>query len=91
MSNYGRGFGLVIGFIELLQIVTTRNYSAICNSQTLKFTTALTTTRNSSEFAVSSPVVAWWRKWTMSSASVLTSLPASDYLTSHSLLQLSCL
>jgi hypothetical protein len=36
------GCGLVIGFIEHLQIVTTRNYSAIANSHTLQFTTART-------------------------------------------------
>jgi hypothetical protein len=47
---------LVIGFIELLQIVTTSNYSAIANSHTQQFTTART---KSSQFAVSSPVVVW--------------------------------
>jgi hypothetical protein len=35
------GFGLVIGFIEHLQIVITSNYSAIANSHTLQFITAL--------------------------------------------------
>jgi hypothetical protein len=35
-------FRLVIGFIGLLQIVTTINYSAIANSHTLQFTTART-------------------------------------------------
>jgi hypothetical protein len=33
------GFGLVIGFIDYLQIVTTSNFSAIANSHTLQFTT----------------------------------------------------
>jgi hypothetical protein len=47
------GFGLVIGFTELLQNVTTSNYSAIANSHTLHFTVADT---NSSQSAVSSPV-----------------------------------
>jgi hypothetical protein len=31
------GIGLVIGFIELLQTVTTRNYSAIASSHTLQY------------------------------------------------------
>jgi hypothetical protein len=34
------GFGLVIEFIDQLQIVTTSNYSAVANSHTLQFTTA---------------------------------------------------
>jgi hypothetical protein len=47
------GFGLVIGFIEHLQIVTTSNYRAIASSHTLQFTRA----RNkSSQSAVFSPV-----------------------------------
>jgi hypothetical protein len=50
------GFGLVIGFIEHLQIVITSNYSAIANSHILQFTIAHT---ESSQSAVSSPVVAW--------------------------------
>jgi hypothetical protein len=48
------GFGLVIEFIDYLQIVTTSNYSAIANSHTLQFTTAHT-----KPFPMSSPVVAW--------------------------------
>jgi hypothetical protein len=36
------GLGLVIGFIDNLQIITTSNYSTISNSHTLKFTTART-------------------------------------------------
>jgi hypothetical protein len=50
------GFGLVIGFIEHLQIVTTSNCSAIANSHILNFTTAGT---KSSQSAESSPIVAW--------------------------------
>jgi hypothetical protein len=51
------GFGLVTGFTEHLQIVTTSNYSTIANSHThLKFTTART---KSSQSAAPSPVVAW--------------------------------
>jgi hypothetical protein len=34
------GFGLVIGFIEQLQDVTTRNYSAVANLYTLQFIAA---------------------------------------------------
>jgi hypothetical protein len=48
------GFGLVIGFIELLQIVTASNNSTIANSHMLQFTTART---KSSQFAVSLLVV----------------------------------
>jgi hypothetical protein len=65
-------FGLVIGFIEHLQIVTTCNYSAIPNSHNLRFTTALT---NSSRPAVSSPVDV------RSPAPEITSLPTDDPLT----------
>jgi hypothetical protein len=50
------GFGLVIGFTELLQNVTTSKYSAVANSHTLQFTTART---KYSQSAVSSSVVAW--------------------------------
>jgi hypothetical protein len=50
------GFGLIIVFLEHLQIVTTSNCSTIANSHTPKFTTART---KSSESAVSSPVVTW--------------------------------
>jgi hypothetical protein len=50
------GFGLVIAFIEHLQIVTTRKYTAIVNLHILQFTTAST---KSSQSAMPSPVVAW--------------------------------
>jgi hypothetical protein len=69
-------FGLVIGFIELLQNITTSNYSAVANSRTLQFTTAHT---RSSQSAVSSPVTASIA--TASSASVFKSLLGGD---SHS-------
>jgi hypothetical protein len=54
-SDYICGFGLVIGFIDHLQIVTTSNYSVIANSHTLQFTTARA---KSFQSAMSSPVVA---------------------------------
>jgi hypothetical protein len=50
------GIGLVIGFIEQLQIVTTSNYSAIANPHTLQFTTAQTKYFQS---VLSLPVVVW--------------------------------
>jgi hypothetical protein len=49
-------FGLVTGFTDHLEIITTSNYSAIANSHTLQFTTACT---KPSECAASSPVIAW--------------------------------
>jgi hypothetical protein len=65
------GFGLVIGFIGHLLIVTVSNYSALTNSNILQFTTARA---KSSQSAVSSPVVAWQR---FPTADVpLTQLPA---------------
>jgi hypothetical protein len=50
------GFGLVIRYIDHLQIVTTSNYSTITNSHTLEFATACT---KPSQSAVSTLVVAW--------------------------------
>jgi hypothetical protein len=47
-------FGLVIGYIEHLQIVTKGYYTAIANAHTLQFTTACT---NIFQSAVCSPVV----------------------------------
>jgi hypothetical protein len=48
-------FGLIIGFIDHLQVVTTTNNSTITNSHTLQFTTARI---KSSQTVVSPPVVA---------------------------------
>jgi hypothetical protein len=56
------GFGLVIGFIGLLQLVTTNGYSVIASSHALKF--ALTRTK----YSISSLGVAWQRIPTMSSS-----------------------
>jgi hypothetical protein len=82
------GFGLVIGFIKLLQNVTTNNYDSLTELRTPKI--AVTTAHTeSSQFAMSSPVVGRWRIPTMSSASVITFLPAGDRLTTHPLLQMS--
>jgi hypothetical protein len=47
---------MLIGFNEHLEMVTTSNYSANSNSDTLQFVTAHT---NPFQSAVSSPVVAW--------------------------------
>jgi hypothetical protein len=69
------GFGMVIGFITLLKIVATNNYSAIANWHTLQFTIACT------KSCKTSLGVAWQRIPTMSSASLLTSLPAGCHLT----------
>jgi hypothetical protein len=46
------GLGLVIGFIEHLQIITTSNYSDIANSHTLQFTTTRTKSSQSAEFSL---------------------------------------
>jgi hypothetical protein len=72
---------LVNIFLQHLQIVTTSNYSDISNSNTLQLTIACTM---SSQSAVSSPVVAWWRISTMYYASMLTFLPAGDYAINNS-------
>jgi hypothetical protein len=43
MSRYGVTvdvFGLIIGFIDVLQIITTCIYRAMANSRTLQYTTA---------------------------------------------------
>jgi hypothetical protein len=42
MSDYRRGLGWLIRFIDWLHIVTTSNYSAIANSHTLQITTTRT-------------------------------------------------
>jgi hypothetical protein len=56
MSDCRRVLEIVIGFFELSENLTTSNCSAGANSHTIKFTTAHT---KCSQFAVSSPRVAW--------------------------------
>jgi hypothetical protein len=51
-------FGLLIGFIELLQYVIANNYDSLTKLHTPK-TTLTTTHIKSSKFAMPSPVVAW--------------------------------
>jgi hypothetical protein len=57
-SDYRRGFGLGIGFLDHLntRLMATLNYSAIADLHTLQITTA---NANSFQYAVSSPVVPW--------------------------------
>jgi hypothetical protein len=84
------GFQLVIRFIERLQNVITNNCDSLTQLHTPKITVT-TAHIKSSQFAISSPVVVWWRIPAISSAFVLTFLPAGDCLTTNSLLQLSTL
>jgi hypothetical protein len=80
-------FELVIGLIKHLHNVTTNNYDSLTELHTPKITVT-TAHMKSSQFAMSSPVVAWWRIPTMSSASVITFLPAGYCLRTNSLIQL---
>jgi hypothetical protein len=52
MYDYSRGFGLNIGFIEILQIVTTNNYNSVAISAMYKMILSIF------QSAVSSLVVA---------------------------------
>jgi hypothetical protein len=67
------GFGFEIQFIGHLQIVTTSNYSAIADLQTLQITGAHT---KFSQSAFTSRFLVTDFNNGVSSASVLTSLPA---------------
>jgi hypothetical protein len=73
------GFILVAGYIEHLQIGTTRNYSTLANSHNLQFTTANTTSLSLLCFHQSLP----GDISTMSFASVLTFISAGDYPTTY--------
>jgi hypothetical protein len=53
MSDYRRGFGLDIGFIDYLQVVTANNYNTIAISTLYKIMLSIF------QPAVSSLVVAW--------------------------------
>jgi hypothetical protein len=79
------GSELVIRFNERLQNVTTNNYDSLTELHTPKITVT-TAYIKSSQFAMSSPVVAWWQIPTMSSTSMLTFLLASNCLTTNSAL-----
>jgi hypothetical protein len=81
-------FGLVIGYTEHLQNVTTNNYDSLTELHTPKIT-IITAHIKYPPFALSSLVVAWWRISTMSSAFLLTFLRVGDCLTTNSLLKLS--
>jgi hypothetical protein len=56
LSDSRWGFGLDIGFIDHLHVVTTKNYNTIANFHTLQITTAHT---KSFQSAVSSTLVSW--------------------------------
>jgi hypothetical protein len=51
------GFGLVIAFTEHLEYVTKNNYNSLTDLRTPKIT--VTTHITSSQFAITTPVVAW--------------------------------
>jgi hypothetical protein len=76
VSLLDTGFGLVIGFIEQLQIVTKSNYSALANSHTRLLTIA------HGKSSMSSLAVACNGS---QQCPPLTSLPAGDSLTTNSL------
>jgi hypothetical protein len=69
------GFGLVIGFIDNLQTITTSNYICFTNLPTSKFTMAGT---KSSQSVFAGCCLVTKPNTADSSASVFTSLPAAD-------------
>jgi hypothetical protein len=72
------GLGLVIGFIEILQLLTTKNYNVLTNSSILQITTAHA---KSSQSAVSSPVVAW--QWSQCPLLLMSLLAVSQLTHGH--------
>jgi hypothetical protein len=74
---------LVIVFIDNLQIVTTSNYSAIADSNILQFTTARIESSQVCRICIGCRLVTASNA-VASSASVLTTLLAGDYLATHS-------
>jgi hypothetical protein len=78
------GFGLVTGLTDLLQIVTTSNYTAIANLHTLQITTAHA--NPSQSFTSRFPVMNLSNG--DSSVSVLISLLSGEYPTTELLFQL---
>jgi hypothetical protein len=76
------GFGLIIGYIEHLQIVTTSNYNAIANSHTPQFTTAHIKVFSVFCMFTGCRLITAFNAVALS-ASVLTLLLARDCLTTH--------
>jgi hypothetical protein len=75
------GFGLIIGCIEHLQIVTITNHSAIANSHTLQFTTARTKLSQSATVFTGCLITA--SNAVALTASVFTFILVGDYLATN--------
>jgi hypothetical protein len=76
--DYRRGFELLIGFIERIQVVTSSNFGAMANSHIQQFTTARTKSSQfvfTSRFLVVDPNnVLCLRLYTLANVSQLTKL-----------------
>jgi hypothetical protein len=75
------GFGLVIGFIVHLQIVTASIYSTIANSHTLQFSTACTKFSQSAVFTCCCLVIT--SNTVGPSTSMFMSLLSGDFLAAN--------